>query len=281
MLDTDQLRSFIAIVDTGSFRRAAEHVHKTQSAVSMHIRRLEERIGRPLFIKHGRGVKLSDDGDLLVGFAREMLRVEAAALARVGQGAVTGRVRFGIPDDYAEMFLPGIANAVSRQYPLVELSVICEGSVSLAEKVSVTRELDLAIITASGDMQGEVIREEPLVWIAAARFKLPEQGSLPLALGSATCGWRVAAESALRSVNRPFKVVLASNNFSAIEPMLSTGLAITVLPQSAVRPSMRILGHEEGMPELPSSRMMLLMQRQRREDVSALADVIRNIVARR
>ena len=93
MLDTDQLRSFMAIVDTGSFTRAAERVHKTQSAVSMHIRRLEEQLGRPLFVKNGRGVRLSGDGDRLVDFAREMLRIEATALMHVGQKGLEGSVR--------------------------------------------------------------------------------------------------------------------------------------------------------------------------------------------
>ena len=107
MLDTDQLRSFMAIVDTGSFTRAADRVHKTQSAVSMHIRRLEEQLGRPLFVKNGRGVRLSGDGDRLVDFAREMLRIEASALMEVGQKGLAGHVRLGIPDDYAEVFMPG------------------------------------------------------------------------------------------------------------------------------------------------------------------------------
>ena len=88
MLDTDQLRSFVAIVDTGSFTRAAERVNKTQSAVSMHIRRLEEQLGRPLFAKQGRGVRLSDDGEKLVDYARQMLQIEAAgARLRLAQGA--------------------------------------------------------------------------------------------------------------------------------------------------------------------------------------------------
>ena len=79
MLDTDQLRSFVSIVDTGSFTRAAERVNKTQSAVSMHIKRLEEQLGRPLFLKQGRGVRLSDDGEKLIDYARQMLQIEAAA----------------------------------------------------------------------------------------------------------------------------------------------------------------------------------------------------------
>ena len=99
MLDTDQLRSFLAIVDTGSFTRASERVNKTQSAVSMHIRRLEERLGRALFLKQGRGVVLSPEGEKLVDHARRILQVEADALAELRADGLRGQVRLGMPDD--------------------------------------------------------------------------------------------------------------------------------------------------------------------------------------
>ena len=172
MLDTDQLRSFMAIVDTGSFTRAAERVHKTQSAVSMHIRRLEEQLGRPLFVKSGRGVKLSGDGERLVEFAREMLRIEAEAMMHVGQKGLAGQVRLGIPDDYAEVFMPAIMEGFARKHPFVEVSVICEGSQALAERVR-SHELDIALVTDCAAFHGvEIVREEPLVWVAHPRFNI-------------------------------------------------------------------------------------------------------------
>ena len=153
MLDTDQLRSFVAIIDTGSFTRAAERVNKTQSAVSMQIRRLEEVLGRPLFVKQGRGVRLSDDGEKLVDYARQMLQLEAAAFASVSHKALAGRVRLGIPDDYADTFLPEIVTRFMRRHPLVEMSVVCEGSQALGERVSM-RDIDMAIITDCGSLKG-------------------------------------------------------------------------------------------------------------------------------
>ena len=108
MLDTDQLRSFLAIVDTGSFTRAAERVHKTQSAVSMHIRRLEEQLGCALFVKQGRGARLTDEGERLIEFARRIVQVEAGAFAALSRNGLRGAVRLGIPDDYAESFLADI-----------------------------------------------------------------------------------------------------------------------------------------------------------------------------
>ncbi len=153
MLDTDQLRSFLAIVDTGSFTRAADRVNKTQSAVSMHVRRLEERLDRPLFVKQGRGTRLSSDGERLVEHARRMLQVEAAAMADMTAKGLTGRVIFGIPDDYAEPFLPDIVTRFTRRHPQVDLSVLCYQSIEVAERIH-TGELDVGVATDCAEIRG-------------------------------------------------------------------------------------------------------------------------------
>ena len=98
MLDTDQLRSFLAIVDSGSFTKAADRVHKTQSAVSMHIRRLEEQLGCTLFVKQGRGARLTEEGEKLIEFARRIVQVEAGAFAALSRKGLRGAARLGIPD---------------------------------------------------------------------------------------------------------------------------------------------------------------------------------------
>lgn len=279
MLDTDQLRSFMAIVDTGSFTRAADRVHKTQSAVSMHIRRLEEQLGRPLFVKNGRGVRLSGDGDRLVDFAREMLRIEASALMEVGQKGLAGHVRLGIPDDYAEVFMPAIMEGFARKHPFVEVSVICEGSLALADRVR-NHELDVALVTDCAAIQNvEIVREEPLVWVAHPKFNIVAGESLRVALGAVTCQWRQIAEAALQEAGRDFRVVLVSNNFSAIEPMIRTRLALTVLPLGAVREGMKVLGAADGLPALPTSRMGLLFAPPPGSEALALAEMVRASVS--
>ena len=111
MLDTDQLRSFLAIVEMGSFTKAAERVHKTQSAVSMHVRRLEEQLGCALFVKHGRGARLTAEGERLIEFARRIIQVEAGALAALSRKGLRGAVRLGIPDDYANRSWPKFSRA--------------------------------------------------------------------------------------------------------------------------------------------------------------------------
>lgn len=275
MLDNDQLRSFMAIVDTGSFTKAAERVNKTQSAVSMHVRRLEEQLGVSLFQKNGRGVRLTEDGDKLVDFAREILRIEASALLQIGQKGLAGRVRLGLPDDYAEPFLPAIMEGFTSRHPLVEISVICEGSIALSERLR-GRDLDIALVTDCAAIPGvEVIREEPLVWIGSPKMKIEPDQPLPLALGATTCQWRQTAERILHEAGRDHRIVLVSNNYSAIEPMVRTRLALTVLPLGAVRPGQKVFGPADGLPELPNSRMGILYPTSPTREAKALGDLVR------
>ncbi|WP_158817778.1 LysR family transcriptional regulator [Methylocapsa sp. S129] len=276
MLDTDQLRSFLAIVDTGSFTRAAERVNKTQSAVSMHVRRLEEQLGCALFVKQGRGARLSEEGEKLIDFARRMMQIEAGAMAALSRKGLSGRVRLGIPDDYTEFFLADILTRFCQRHPLVETSVVCDASMSLAPAVR-ARALDLAVVTDTEGMQDvEVIREDRLVWVASKRFQHAPDAPLPLALSSTICVWRKVAEEALRNCNRATRPLLASNNYSAIAPVVRAGLAVTILPLGTVPADLRVLGPEFGLPHLPTSRMGLIRAPgHQSHEAAALADAIR------
>ena len=274
MLDTDQLRSFLAIVDTGSFTRAAERVHKTQSAVSMHVRRLEEQLGCALFVKQGRGARLTDEGERLIEFARRIVQVEAGAFAALSRNGLRGAVRLGIPDDYAESFLADILANYNRRHPLVEVLVVCEASTDLAPQVA-AGALDLALITDHEGLKGlELLREEPLVWVAAERFQVEAGTPIPLALGSATCCWRRATEEALTAAPGVTRARFYSKNFSAIGTVLRAGLAATILPASLVGPGLKRLGRAEGLPDLPLNRIGLIHAPGRpSEEAKALAEI--------
>lgn len=275
LFDVDQLKTFIAIVDTGSFTRAADAVHKTQSAVSMQMKRLEERVGRSIFARDGRGARLTEDGERLLDYARRIVHISREAVSAFSNDALTGRVRLGVPDDYAERYLPEILARFSRSNPLVEVTVECEPSDTLTQ--SITRdEIDLAIIThASRKPVGEVIRQEPLLWVTSQRSLAHEQGTLPLALSHPACVWREAAIAKLEELKRPHRVLYSSRNFAAVGAAVMAGLAVTVLPESAIRSGMRVLGPADGFPPLPSCKIALLRNPGSVTDtVEALADHI-------
>lgn len=274
-LDTDQLKTLIAIADTGSFTRAADEVNRTQAAVSMQMRRLEETVGRPLFAKNGRQNHLTPDGEHLLEYARRIISLNNEAMTVFNEPELAGHVRIGTPDDYAERFLPGIFARFARTHPLVEVEIMCQSSSTLFQLVQ-NGELDLAIATHSDcGAHGEVIRREKLCWIGSPRHRVEERDVLPLAIGPTTCNWRVSAAKALDALNRPYKILYTSPSATALAAAVMSGLAITVLPESAVRPGMRRLGEEDSFPELPHCDIALLRaQNATSSSVDALANHI-------
>ena len=190
LLDVDQLRTFIAIAETGSFTKAAEVVNKTQSAVSMQMKRLEERLDRPIFARDGRASKLTEDGQRLLDYARRIVKLNVETIAAFSDAELSGRVRLGVPDDYADRYLPEIMARFSRAYPGVELTVICEPSVDLLERID-ANEIDLAIVTnCETKRASETFRRERLLWVTSNRHSTHTEERLPLALGRPTCSWR-------------------------------------------------------------------------------------------
>jgi DNA-binding transcriptional LysR family regulator len=258
LLDVDQLRTFIAIVETGSFTRAADAVHKTQSAVSMQMKRLEERLERSIFTRDGRASKLTDDGERLLDYARRIIKLNVEALTAFSDAELSGRVRLGVPDDYADRYLPEIMARFSVAYPGAELTVICEPSVDLIERID-ANDLDLAIIThQQGSRPSETFRGERLLWVTSSRHLAHEEERVPLALGRPTCNWRRTAMERLESIGRPYRILYSSSNAGAVAAAVLAGLAVSVLPESGLRPGMRVLNPADGFPELPSCRIGLM-----------------------
>jgi DNA-binding transcriptional LysR family regulator len=271
LIDVDQLRAFIAIAETGSFTRAADVVFKTQSAVSMQMKRLEERIGRPIFAREGRASKLTEDGERLLDYARRIVKLNVEALAAFDDAELTGRVRLGVPDDYADRYLPEIMARFARAYPAVELTVVCEPSVDLIERID-DNQLDLAIVTnCEARRLAETFRRERLLWVGSNRHSTHLEERLPLALGRPTCSWRRSAIECLEKIGRPYRVLYSSWNAGAVAAAVLAGLAVSVCPESGLRPGMRVLAPADGFPELASCRIGLIRSP---HESSALADAL-------
>jgi DNA-binding transcriptional LysR family regulator len=271
LLDVDQLRAFIAIAETGSFTKAAEVVNKTQSAVSMQMKRLEERLDRPIFARDGRASKLTEDGQRLLDYARRIVKLNVETIAAFSDAELSGRVRLGVPDDYADRYLPEIMARFSRVYPGVELTVICEPSVDLLDRIDAS-EIDLAIVTnCETKRAAETFRRERLLWVTSSRHSTHSESPLPLALGRPTCSWRRIAVERLETTGRTHRVLYSSSNAGAVAAAVLSGLAVSVLPESGLRTGMRVLTAAEGFPELPSCRIGLVRNA---HDGSALADAL-------
>jgi DNA-binding transcriptional LysR family regulator len=271
MIDVDQLRTFIAIAESGSFTKAAEVVNKTQSAVSMQMKRLEERIERPIFARDGRASKLTEDGQRLLDYARRIVKLNIETLAAFSDAELSGRVRLGVPDDYADRYLPEIMARFSRAYPGVELTVVCEPSIDLLDRID-ANELDLAIVTnCESKRASETFRSERLLWVTSSRHATHLEERLPLALGRPTCSWRRVAVERLEAVARPHRILFSSSSAGAVAAAVLAGLAVSVLAESGLRPGMRVLTAAEGFPELPACRIGVVRSA---HEPSALANAL-------
>jgi DNA-binding transcriptional LysR family regulator len=257
-LDVDQLKTFLAIADSGSFTKAAEAVNKTQSAVSMQMKRLEESLGRALFARDGRGSRFTLDGERFIEHARKLVAMNDEIVSTYMKPEITGAVRFGTPDDYADLFLPEVLARFHRTHPLVTVDVECVGSSNLNERVR-RGEIDLALVTFCSDVpEGEVLRRDELRWVTSARHSTHSLATLPLATADLGCEWRKLTIDALAEAERPFRIAYTSPNRSAIDAAVLQGLAIAAMPEICVRPGMRVLTEAEGFPALGSFEIGML-----------------------
>ena len=208
-LDLDVLRTLVAIADGGSFSAAADRIGRTQSAVSMQIRRLEEATGKRLFDRGTRHVRATPAGESLLGHARRMLRLEEEAWAALVEPDLSGRVRLGIPDDYAYALLPPVLSRFAASHPKVEVELICEQSTLLDGRLA-EGSVDLAVVTRGLGRIGELLRREPLVWFAAADHDAHRLDPLPVALYEPGCVARDVTLRALDADQRPYRVAYSS-----------------------------------------------------------------------
>jgi DNA-binding transcriptional LysR family regulator len=255
-LDIDLLKTFLAIADTGNFTRAAEEVNKTQSAVSMQMKRLEELVGRPLFARDGRASRLTADGDRMIEYARRITQINDEAVSAFTKPELSGRLRFGTPDDYADRFLPEILARFSRTHPLVTVDVACMNSTNLYEATK-RGEMELALVTFGCDIvTSEPVRREPLVWITSARHSVHQLETLPIA--SPHCEWRTMVLRALELQKRKYRIAYSSSNSNVINAAVQAGLAVGAVPQICVRPGLRVLTEKDGFPDLGSFEIGLV-----------------------
>jgi DNA-binding transcriptional LysR family regulator len=250
-LDTDLLRAFVAVADARSFTRAAEALLRTQAAVSQQVRRLEEAVGKRVFERDTRGVRLTRDGELLLTYARRMLSLNDEAMAALRPAVAARPVRIGSPDDYATMLLPRVLARFAETHPGVPVEVICDNSVDLVPALEAGR-YDLALVTQhAGAAGGTLVRREPLVWVAPPEEGIERQDPLPLALFPQGCLCRGYAVRALEGIGRAWRVAIASDSVVAIHGAVLGGLGVTAMEACTVPPGLRVLGADDGFPGLP------------------------------
>jgi DNA-binding transcriptional LysR family regulator len=261
-LDPDLLRAFVLIAEGGSFTRAAERVGRTQSAVSMQIRRLEEVLGHPLLVRTPKGVQPTPQGMWLLDRARALLALNDEIVGNFRSPPMVGTVRLGTPDDYALQWLPAILARFAEAHPSVELDVNCMNSDVLAQQIAEGR-LDLTLVSEGQEPRGwpaQRLWRGPLRWVGSPTHGLHRRDPLPLALSRPdnSCVWRNAALGALRAEGKAARVTYNSATQTGCFTVALAGLALTVSTPCTLPQGLAWLGEAEGLPPLPEMGILLL-----------------------
>jgi DNA-binding transcriptional LysR family regulator len=255
-LDLDLLRTYVAVCEAGTLSRAAPRVNRSQSAVSMQVQRLEEQLGLPLLVRGPRRVQPTAAGADFLVYARRLLRLSEEALASVCRPEEAGRVRLGVPDDYAAFLLPPALSQFAREHPRVSVELTCEPSRLLVPAMAAGR-LDLAIVTRLPEQAFTVLRRERLVWAAAPDSAVWEREPLPVALFE-DCAARTNLVEALGTAGRPYRAAYTSASTLGLLAAVSAGLAVAGLALCSVPAGLRILGPAEGLPAMRDLELALL-----------------------
>jgi DNA-binding transcriptional LysR family regulator len=257
MFESDLLRSFVAVAESGGFTRAAQALNSTQSTVSAQIRRLEEQAGQPLFARSTRSVRLTVAGEILLGYARSILRLNEDARLKLSGARQTGRVRLGVSEDLAAVWLPRILWQFASLYPGLQVDLEIGIGPRLFRMLD-QRELDLVVggrcdarpdDEPGDEPEGGPLWREPMVWAFAKDKALmhPPQ----LAFFPEPCPYREAAMRALAATEQPWRIGCTSSSLAGVRAAVLGGVAATPLPKSLVGAGLRVLADDEGLPSLP------------------------------
>ncbi len=271
-LDPDLLRSFVLIAEGRSFTGAAMLVGRTQSAISMQVKRLEDLLGQPL-LRRGKGgaVELTPHGRYLLEHARQILALNDSVMATFRTPHMSGTVRLGSPDDYALAYLPPILKRFAETHPAVQVDVRCSPSGELQRSLK-AGELDLTLLSDGHQPPDWPVAElwrGPLVWVTATRFSPHRQDPLPLALATGHgCDWADAAIRALEQTGRRYRIAYTSASQIGTHAPVVAGLAVTVSTLSWLPEGLRPVRPDEGLPKLAEFGILMLKAKLPRQPVT-------------
>ena len=283
LLDLDLLRTLTAIAETGNFSTAAMAVHRTPSAVSMQIKKLEDLLGRPVFLRDSRSVALTEDGDVLLEHARRVLALNRDVMARFVQPDLAGEVRLGAPDDVAERFLPPMMRRFAETHPGVAICVTVDLTANMMRAVREGR-LDMTIITRdknfAGSEDAELLLREPLVWAALKGGVAAEADPLPISVWEEGCSWRNAGIGALEAIGRAYRITFETAHITAQRAAILADLVVAPIPRSSMTDRIVEVPPEKGLPALPDYTLGLMVRDTPSAPVRAAADHLRASFAR-
>ncbi len=259
--DLSQLRTFIAVAESSNFGHAAQAVHRTQSAVTQQIQRLEEQLGLPLFAKHGRYKKITEHGENLLPYARRIMAINDEAWRTMRNNDMVGAVKIGAPQDVADSILSPLLSKIARYFPQLQIEIHVNRSPVLMDSL-LCGEIDLSISTRTApQLESVVLRTSPTVWICAADYSYLKNKPIELVLADEPSLFRKLALTTLDQHNIPWKIAYVAPHMIGIKAAIKAGLGITARSVEFLSPELRVLSEEQGLPRLPDVNYYLCMRR--------------------
>lgn len=280
-LDLDLVRTFVTIAEVGGMTRASERLLRSQSAISLQLKRLEARIGHRLFDRTPRSLRLTLEGERLLPEARALLALHDSILQRNVDAPVEGVIRLGTPEDFATTHLPLVLSRFARNHPRLTLEVTCDLTLNLLDRF---REGEFDIVLAKREIgrtsDGVRVWREPLVWVAAEDFILPLEGRLPLVVSPAPCVYRKRATESLDRAGRTWRIAYTCGSLAGTLAAVKAALGVAVLPKDMVPAGFRIL-EDSPLPDLRDTEIALLTAPTHNRAVHRLAEHIVRSLERR
>ena len=271
-LSMDALRAFITTADLGGVTAAADHLGRSQPAISLQIKKLEESLNVEIFTRYNKHLKLSESGTLIYDTAKQILALNDELTTRFSQPELAGQIRLGIPSEFATTLVPKILGRFSQAYPMVALEVFSDLSRNLLSETQRGKyDLILALHDKPSARRKGLIKSDRLVWVGSKEHRHDRQEALPLILAQDGCLYRKRALLALNKIKQPWRIIHTNPDLSGIQAAIREGLGVTVLAESTVPEGLAIIdryGKSDTLPKLGSIDISLLYERRSVSEVT-------------
>lgn len=264
---TDLLRTFVSVIDLGAYTKAGEALGRTQPAISLQIRRLEELVGAPVIKQVGRTLLLTSEGEMLLSYAREILRLNDEAASYFNRSKIAGVLRVGLPNDYAVAFLQGVITEYTRQHAGISLEIHCGWSAEILDRLRAD-ELDLAVAMVNNERAQYLSRSwiERPIWAAAESVAFDPAKGVLLAAHPEGCAYRARMIQALDATQIRWRVAYTGPGIAGLQNAVVNGLGVSALTRYTMLPGMRALDDRDGFPPLAEIRVGLFYKHPRLSD---------------
>lgn len=234
MIETITLHCYVAVAETGSFTKAAEKIGRTQSAISQQIAKLEDLLQKEL-ISRGNRLSLTPDGEIFLGYARRIISLHREVWDRFQEPELEGEVRFGLPEDFASVFLSEVLANFKNVHPRIMLNIECDLTLNLFKRFK-KKEYDLVLVKMNRPddfPNGHEVWSEPLEWVGNSEV-VDCQQNVPLVLSPEPCVYRTQAIHSLEKAGKKWRLVFSSPSFASTIAAVKAGMGVTVLPRTMI-----------------------------------------------